>query len=279
MRTLHMGYSGITWGGVTGTASGVGSVADLFYAAHGDTLEAVRDIGEVGYTGLELFDGDLLKFGQNPDQLLETMRTAGVELVSVYTGANYIYEEISADEFAKIERAAALAARFHARKLVLGGGALRARGRQEGDMRALARGLERAAEIAAAAGLEASYHPHLGTLVEAPDALDELFSMSSIPFCPDTAHLAAGGDDPADAIRRYHDRLSHVHLKDLDRARMRFMPLGEGDLDFDDILAAIEEVGYEGWAVVELDEFEGDPKDAARISRQFLNERGVGDWR
>lgn len=271
---MRIGYSAITWGGVVGTAGGVGSIADLFYATAGDTRVAVREIAANGYEGVEVFDGDLLAYADDPDRLLSVLEASGVELVSVYSGANFIYDDIAADEFAKVERAASLAARFGARRLVFGGGAQRTEGARSGDIRALGRGLDRAAEIAASHGLGASYHPHLGTLVETPDALASLMECCAVQFCPDTAHLAAGGGDPAELISRYGARLGHVHLKDLTRASTTFQPLGEGDLDVDGILAAIEEAGYDDWLMVELDAYAGDPATAAGISRSFLRARG-----
>lgn len=268
---MRVGYCAITWGGVVGTAGGVGSVADLFYAAHGDTRAAVRDIAAAGYAGAEVFDGDLVAFADRPDDLLDVVRESGLELVSVYTGANFIYADIADDEFAKITRAAELAARFGATRLVLGGGAKRTGGPHADDIARLGLGLERAERIAAHHGLEASYHPHLGTLVETPDALERLMDVSDIRFCPDTAHLAGGGGDPAALIRRYGDRIVHVHLKDWQAATQSFQPLGEGDLDFADILAAIREAGYDEWLMIELDAYDGEPAAAAAISKRFLD--------
>jgi inosose dehydratase len=106
--------------------------------------------------------------------------------------------------------------------------------------------------------------------VENPDELAKIMSRSRIGFCPDTAHLAAGGGDPAELIRRYPDRIRHVHLKDLRREPFSFQPLGQGELDFTDVLAAVREVGYDRWLVVELDAYDGDPAEAARISKTFL---------
>ena len=82
--------------------------------------------------------------------------------------------------------------------------------------------------------------------------------------------VRAGGGDPAELIRRYPDRLRHVHLKDLRREPFSFQPLGQGGLDFTDVLAAEREVGYDRWLVVELAAYEGDPAAAARISKTFL---------
>jgi inosose dehydratase len=98
-----------------------------------------------------------------------------------------------------------------------------------------------------------------------------VFAASRIGFCPDTAHLAAGGGDPETLIRRYPDRIRHVHLKDLDPVTGVFLPLGRGKLDFTGILAALRETGYDGWLIVELDYYDGDPAEAARVSKSFLD--------
>ena len=268
---MKLGYPTITWGGVVGTAGGVTSVKDLFYRTNGSTEKALRDISAAGYTGTELFDGNLVDFEDHPETLLGWLRETNLELVSVYTGANFIYADILDDELAKITRAATLAARFGATRLVIGGGAKRTGAAHDGDFEALARGLDQAAAIAAAHGLESSYHPHLGTLVETPEGLDRLMALTSIQFCPDTAHLAAGGCDPAASIRKYAERVAHVHLKDYDRDTQQFLPLGEGQLDFPDIIAAVREAGYDSWLMVELDGYDGDPKDAAEISKRYLD--------
>ena len=80
------------------------------------------------------------------------------------------------------------------------------------------------------------------------------------------------GVDPAAAIRKYGNRVRHVHLKDFTANPFAFLPLGKGDVDFSDIFAAIKEVSYDGWLVVELDGYDGNPKDAADISMKFIKE-------
>ena len=50
-----------------------------------------------------------------------------------------------------------------------------------------------------------------------------------------------------------------------------FLPLGQGELDFRDILRAIQEAGYDSWLLVELDSYDGDPAEAARISKSYLD--------
>ena len=268
---MKIGYSTITWGGVVGHPSGVTSVKDLFYLSNGDSIAAITQISSAGYQGTEVFDGNLAEYADRPEVFLDSLRAAKLELVSVYTGANFIYDEILEDELHKISQAARLASLFGASRLVVGGGAKRANGERPDDMNKLAKALDLVVEIAASFGLECSYHPHLGTIVESPEALQRLISLSKIKFCPDTAHLTAGGGNPVELIEKYGDRLAHVHLKDYKYATGEFLPLGLGDIDFPGVLAAVRSSGYDSWLMVELDSYDGDPTDAAVISKQYLD--------
>jgi inosose dehydratase len=268
---MKLGYCSITWGGVVGDPVGVTSVKDLFYRANGDALRAISEIGGVGYHGTEMFDGNVADFADRPEELTGALLAAGVDLVSVYTGANFIYADILPDELHRIRRAAELGALFGAERLVVGGGARRAAGTTDADYTRLGEALDHVCDIADEYGLQASYHPHLSTIVENPDELKTIMERSRIAFCPDTAHLAAGGGDPAHLIRTYSDRIGHVHLKDLRPKPFAFLPLGQGDLDFTDIVRAVVETGYDSWLMVELDSYEGDPRQAAQISKDYLD--------
>lgn len=219
-----------------------------------------------------MFDGNLVDYVGREGELRRLLDDAGVELVSVYTGGNYVYDDILPAELSRARKAADLAADFGATSLVVGGGAQRHDEIRPTDYEKLAAALDQISDIAAERGLAACYHPHLTTIVESPQQLEQLMQRSRIAFCPDTGHLAAGGGDPATLIRQYADRLQHVHLKDLRTDPFSFVPLGEGELDFADILQALEDVGYDGWAVVELDSYDGDPAVAARISKEHLDQ-------
>jgi inosose dehydratase len=267
---MRLSYQTITWGGVVGHPVGVTSIKDLFYLANGSTEVAVREIAAAGYAGVELFDGNLRPYEDRPDSLRRLLDDAGVALVAVYSGANFIYRDVLEDELWRIDKAATLAATFGAANLVVGGGAKRSSGTTEEDYDRLAAGLDRVTEIAEGHGLRASYHPHLTTIVEGPDQIDRIMAMSRIGFCPDTGHLAAGGGDPVELIRRHAARVTHVHLKDFTAEPFGFHPLGRGSVDIPGVLGALREAGYDRWATVELDEYDGAPGDAAAESLRYL---------
>ncbi len=268
---LQVGYHSITWGGVVGDATGVTSVKDLSYRSYGSIERAVSDIAAAGYAGIEMFDGNLFDYADRPEELQGLLSDAGLELASAYTGGNFIYSEILDEELVRVSRAAKLAQLFGAGSLVVGGGARRSSGTRPGDYQALGSALDQVCDIAEAHGLVACYHPHLTTIVESPDELDRLMPLTRMAFCPDTGHLAAGGGDPAELIRSYGNRLQHVHLKDVRLDPVEFVPLGQGSIDFSDVLAAVHESGYDGWLMVELDSYPGDPAEAAQISKAYLD--------
>jgi inosose dehydratase len=266
---MKLAYQTNTWGGVFGHPAGVTSIRDLYYLANGSTEEALRDISSAGYASFELFDGNLLQYADRKDELRFLMQSLHLEMVAVYSGANFIYPDIWGEELAKIGQVARLAADFGATYLVVGGGAVRSTGTVDQDYQQLRQALEKAAELAHQTGLVASYHPHLDTCVQAPDQLEKLFKYTGIGLCPDTAHVQAGGGDPAAIIRHYANRVNYVHLKDIKQGV--FVPLGQGEQNYHQILTALKDIGYDGWITVELDSFP-DPKRGAEISKTFIQQ-------
>jgi inosose dehydratase len=269
MRARRKAYHANCWGPLGGNAVGVTSIAELTYRTFGDMERAIAEIGEVGYEGVELFDGNLLDHEANPGSLRTSLSNAGVKLIAVYSGANFIFSSILEEELAKIRRVADSAANVGAEHLVVGGGAKRASGLGPSDHDLLAEALDKVVEIAAERGLRAHYHPHLSTIVEGPEEVRKVFAKTSIDFCPDTAHLAAAGGEPAAMIREHRKRISYVHLKGLRKTPFAFTPLDEGDLDVAEVLRALDETKFEGWIAVELDSWP-DPKEGAARSLAFL---------
>lgn len=266
---MKLGYQTNTWGGVVGHPAGVTSVKDSYYLANGSTEQALADIAAAGYDGFELFDGNLMQYADQPKAFEAMIARSGLRFTGVYVGGNFIYPDLIADELYKIEQGAQLAASLGAEHLVIGGGAVRASGATEDDYERLADALNRLDAMGNKLGLTASYHPHMGTIVQAPDQLHRLMRLTDIGLCPDTAHIEAGGGDPVEVIRTYIDRIPYVHFKDY--ANGQFAPLGTGSQKFDEMLAILKAHGYDGWLTVELDAYD-DPLQGASISRAYLKD-------
>ncbi len=274
---MKLAYEANAWGGVVGTPSSVTDLPSGFYVTPGEIEPTLELIAQAGFTGVELFDGNLLPFEDDLASFRRALQATGLEVAGVYSGGHFIYRDAHEDEYARFERSIELAANAGACHYVLGGGSIRHSGRRADDFVVMADLLDRVADRARSAGLIPSYHPHLGSLAETGEQVDALFAASGIGLCADVAHLAAGGADPAAVIRRYADRLVYVHLKDADLTGGGFLPLGEGDVDLAAVVDAVRAAHYDDWITVELDGYEGDLVKAAEMSLTFLASHGLTD--
>jgi inosose dehydratase len=119
-------------------------------------------------------------------------------------------------------------------------------------------------------GLIFAMHPHVGTLIETDAQVQRALDVTDVGWCLDTGHLMIGGTDPAAFAREHGDRVTHVHLKDIDAGiaaeltagrvslveatrRALFVPLGRGAAPITQTLQALNEHGYDGWLVLEQD--------------------------
>jgi inosose dehydratase len=135
---------------------------------------------------------------------------------------------------------------------------------------ALLVGLDRARAVCEGLGLRCALHPHVGTVIERPAEIERVLSGSTIELCVDTGHLLIGGSDPVGLVREVPDRVSHVHLKDVDAAlaeavrsgakeysaairQALYRPLGGGSIDVAMLVSLLEAAGYQGWYVLEQD--------------------------
>jgi inosose dehydratase len=126
------------------------------------------------------------------------------------------------------------------------------------------------AALVAGHGLTFALHPHAGTLVESAADVERLLAASDVGWCMDSGHLLIGGCDPVGFARDHGDRVTHVHLKDVDgevAARYRageltlmgatqaglFRPLGRGDASIAGVLDQLDAHGYDRWLVLEQD--------------------------
>jgi inosose dehydratase len=140
----------------------------------------------------------------------------------------------------------------------------------EAGWKRLLSNLDRVAALAADRGVRAVLHPHVGTMIETGEEVQQVLHGSRISLCLDTGHLLIGGTDPAELARQAPERIAHLHLKDVDStvaAKVQsgqltyseavkhgmYRPLGQGDVDVLAIVGQVRAHGYSGWYTLEQD--------------------------
>jgi len=245
-----------------------------------EMLETVR---RLGYEGIEL--GPPGYFGDDAKGVTAALEPFGLALVGAFAPLRIADEDGFRDDLAFLDRTIEILAATGARgPVVLAGDEndvrLAAAGRPEAthatmlkgdDFRRAAERIERAAERAADRGVTAAFHPHTATYIESPEEVAALLDATDsglVGLAFDTGHTVVGGGDPVELAREARDRITHLHLKDVDPdalARVRtqeltveqawdaglFCPFGEGAVDFSAVLAELGD--FDGWAVVEQD--------------------------
>lgn len=110
---------------------------------------------------------------------------------------------------------------------------------------------DRAASVGVRVGVE--YEPAL--LVETADEVAWLIDRVGHPALGvnlDIGHAVCAGEDAVDSVERLASRIWNVHVEDIRGRKHHHLVPGEGDLDFDRVIAALARVGYEGALTVEL---------------------------
>jgi len=173
-----------------------------------------------------------------------------------------------------------------------------AMGLTEEQWKVYAGGAERIAKaVKDAYGIKTVFHHHCAGYVETPAEIDKLMALTDpklLGLCLDMGHYAFGGGNPATALKKYGDRIWHVHFKDYspDAAQASqeangdyfdaikrgvFCELGKGAVDFQSIVKLLEDMKYNDWIVVEQDILPGmgNPKICAQANRDYIKSLGL----
>ena len=266
----------------------------------GYQMSAERVLEEAASLGLSAIEAGPEGFlPEDPAEASRMLDEYGLRLVGGFVPVVLHRAEAREKELASVEKQAGLFAAAGADVLILA-----ADTDQEGyeetvelddnSWDELFRNLALVEEIGVRHGLTVAMHPHFGTAIERPHHLRRFLEGCEMGLCLDTGHLMVGGDDPVEVAELAADRVRIVHLKDVDRSlaegvasgklgyeeavrRGVFRPLGDGDMDTERVIEALERLGHEGWYVLEqdimLDEepsASGGPKDNVARSLAYL---------
>jgi inosose dehydratase len=267
---IQFGYAAITW--------------------RGDDEQAIKDVSELGFRGIQLRANVLEKFGERPKELRELLRQHRLKMVAFSSGGVRIAPGTEAEELLKHTRNASFVREVGGLYLQVTDSALqRDRKPEVDDYKKLGRLLTEIGKRSHEHGIPTAYHNHMNSLGERPEEVDWIMDAADpryVKLLLDIAHYQQGGGDPVKAIRNYKNRILLLHLKDVespvpgatgDLSRSyRFVELGRGKVDLPAVVAALKEVNFNGWGVIELDAVPDPnrtPKESAMISKKYVAEK------
>jgi inosose dehydratase len=272
--SLKYGYAGITWGN--------------------DYMAAISEIAAVGYRGVQLRAGDGLldRFGDKPAALRELLEQKRLAF-PVFSSGNLSIDPAREREMLELHTK-------HAAFVHAAGGLFlqvideRPKGRAvvADDYKRTGRLLTELGKRVRDAGVTLAYHHHMNSTGEKPPEVAAVLDAADrqhVRLLFDTAHYQQGGGDPAAAIRQYRDWIAVLHLKDVrdgsggpgrsggsgGSGEYQFVELGRGRVNFQAVFKALDEIGFNGWGVVELDRVPDagrTPKESAEINKRYLVE-------
>lgn len=163
---------------------------------------------------------------------------------------------------------------------------------EEWDM--LCTGINKLGKVAKDMGIKLCLHHHMGTVVQTEAEIDRLMANTDpevFGLLFDSGHLAYCGEDYMSVLKKYANRIRHVHLKDIRPEMVKkvrdehlsflqgvrlgtFTVPGDGAIDFKPIFEVLEETGYEGYVLVEAeqDPAVANPLEYAIKARKYISE-------
>ena len=245
--------------------------------------QKVEATARVGATGLELnIDGNQL-WTQRLDKadraaLRKQAQAAGVEITSLCMNAHWIFNLASPD--ARI-RDLGVSLLLDAITLAeeLGAGAILVPGCdqdqspankwelfRDGVLQAVGRAQTTGIKLA----LEGVGKPFLLDTAKLLQMIDDCGAVDVLGIYLDVGNSTSSGMHPAAEIRAAKGRAVLTHVKDWNPAKPTERLLGTGAVDFPSSLAALQEIGYDGFLLVELPPDPQDGDAVARHSVEFL---------
>ena len=265
--------------------------------------QIVSEMALGGFTGCEIGN----KFPSDPQALKKALDLRGMRVASRWFSSFLLtqpYAQVEAEFYAQLDFLAAVGANrinvseqsysiqgqmdvpvLRDRKYVM----------NEGEWTRLCEGLDRLGALAVSRGFRLCYHHHMGTVVQTAAETEYLMEHTTpgrVWLCYDTGHFTFAGEDPMAVLKKYADRVGHVHLKDMrlpvvKQARDEgwsflqavrngaFTVPGDGGVQFDEVFRVLAASGYQGWLLVEAeqDPAKADPLEYAMKARTFIHEK------
>lgn len=263
--------------------------------------QCVSEMALAGFTGCEVGN----KYPKDPVELKKALDLRGMQICNAWFSSFLLtkpYEEVEADFIKHISFLKEMGAKvvgiseqsysiqgtdkpiFEAKYVM-----------NDAEWDVFCKGLNRLGKTAKDMGITLTLHHHMGTVVQTEAEIDRMMEntdpeLFSLLF--DSGHLAYCNEDYMSVLKKYANRIKHVHLKDIRPAIIEkvkaehlsflqgvrlgtFTVPGDGTIDFGPIFDVLAETDYEGYVLVEAEQDPAiaNPLEYAIKARKYIAEK------
>jgi len=272
---MQFGYAAITWGSAV--------------------TQAIDDIAAVGFRGIQLRGEAFAQFGARPQELRDLLNQRRLAFAVLSSGNLSIDPARERDELATHTGHARFVRDAGGKYLQVIDERPKTRAVVADDYRRLGRLMGELGKRTSDLGVPLVYHHHMNSTGEKPEEVAAVLDAADpkqVRLLFDVAHYQQGGGDPVAALRKYRDWIEVVHLKDVRTTEAggsgrsggagsaggyEFVELGRGRVDMPGVFAALRDIAFDKWAIVELDRVPDPgrtPKESAEQNKKYLLEHG-----
>jgi sugar phosphate isomerase/epimerase len=132
------------------------------------------------------------------------------------------------------------------------------------------------APVAEKYGISPAWHPHANVQdpneVATPESMERLLGMSkAFMINLDIGHFTAGNNDAVAFLKKHHDRITHLHIKDRKRDNGPNVQLGTGDTPIVECLKLIRDNKWSIYAILEREyRGPGAPVEEAKWQMDYM---------
>jgi inosose dehydratase len=180
-----------------------------------DFHKALDEIALTGWDGVEC-SGFLAYYLEQVEELKKILKLHGLEMATFNSFLTLNNREVFGAELASIKAVLKLISQMDRDVFVMDGG-MKLKGLKESDYKYSVENIKKICQLAYKENIKPTWHLHWGTMWDSPEHFEYLMEEtkdSGLYFCPDTAQIFMIGMDPLEVMKKYRDRISHIHFKD-----------------------------------------------------------------
>lgn len=228
---------------------------DGVYKDEAAFLDVVRQIGEVGFEGIETNWKNLERYFDQPAGFSKILNDAHLKLIGAHMGGSPWAAAPQPKLLADVERTAQFVKAVGGEYLVFSGSYPKARPLPPETWQQMAGFVNEIGGICAKQGVRCLYHNHwVECEGDGMEQLNRLTDPARVGFAFDTGHAVRAGKDPAALIALLGNRLGLIHFADASEdgpTAAKRPPLGEGRMKLPAVAQSLKTAGFDRWIVLE----------------------------